>query len=85
MESIDILYLTLAICVTLLTIFLSITLIYMMFILRDVSKIADKVKEIADKVDTFITKPILMTKSVIEFITPFIQSAEDHFKKKKGK
>lgn len=83
MEALEILYLTLAVCIGLLTIFLSFTLIYLMFILRDISKIADKVKDISEKVDTYITKPILMTKGIIEFITPFIQSAESVVKKKK--
>ncbi len=76
MEALDILHLTLAVCIGLLTIFLSFTLIYLMFILRDVSKVTDKVKEIAEKIDRTITKPILLTKSIIEFVSPFIQSAE---------
>jgi hypothetical protein len=88
MESIDILYLTLSVCAAFLTIFLSVTLIYLMFILRDVTKIADRVKEVADKVDRYITKPILMTKSIIEFVGPFIEGAEEKLskrRKKKGK
>jgi predicted PurR-regulated permease PerM len=86
MESLDILYLTLSVCVTLLTVFLTITLIYLMFILRDVTKIADKAREVVDKVDRYITKPILMTKSIIEFVGPFIEGAEKKLSsKKKGK
>lgn len=85
MASIDILYLTIAVAIALLTIFISITLIYLMFILRDVTKIADKVKDIAEKVDTYITKPILLTRSVLEFVTPFIQGAEEKLSKKKKK
>lgn len=86
MESLDILYLTLSVCVTLLTVFLTITLIYLMFILRDVTKIADKAREVVDKVDRYITKPILMTKSIIEFVGPFVEGAEKKLaSKKKGK
>jgi predicted PurR-regulated permease PerM len=85
MEAIDILYYTLAGSVVVLTIFISVTLVYLLFILRDVTKIADKFREVIDKVDRYITKPILLTKSVIEFITPFIQGAEERVSKKKTK
>lgn len=84
MEPINILYLTLSVSVTLITIFLSLTLIYLMFILRDVSKAIDSIKDIIEKVDTYITKPILLTKSIVEFIMPFIHKANEkvHGKKK---
>jgi hypothetical protein len=85
METIDILYLTFAGCAAILTIFISVTLLYLLSVLRDVVSIADKVKSIADKVDTYVTKPIMMTKSIIEFVTPFIQTAESKLGKKKGK
>ena len=85
MEAIDILYYTLAGCVLVLTIFLSVTLIYLLFILRDSTKIADKVRDVVDKVDRYITKPILLTKSVVEFITPFIQGAEEKITKKRSR
>lgn len=68
MQSIDILYLTLSISVALLTIFISITLIYLMFILRDINKVSDSVKETVDKVNTYIAKPILFTKHLVEFV-----------------
>lgn len=85
MASLDILYLTLAVSISLLTVFLSITLIYLLFILRDVTKIADKVREIADKIDRYVTKPLLLTKSIVEFVAPFIQSAEERFSSRKKK
>lgn len=86
MEAIDILYLTLAVCAAVLTIFVSVTLIYMMFILRDVTRVTDDVRVIVDKVNTYITKPLLMTKSIIDFVGPFIQNAEQVVKKvKKGR
>lgn len=83
MESLDILYLTLSVCVTLLTVFLSVTLVYLLFILRDVVKVTDQVKELVDKVNTYITKPILLTKSIIEFVSPFIQGAQEKVGKKR--
>ena len=63
--------------------FLSVTLIYLMFILRDVVKITDQVKGIVDNVNTYITKPIMMTKSIIEFVTPFIRGAEERINRKR--
>ncbi len=54
-----------------------------MFILRDVTKTADKVRELVEKVDKYITKPILMTKSIIEFVAPFIESATEKVSTKK--
>ncbi len=83
MDPTDILFLTLSVCVALVTIFLSVTLIYLMFILRDVVKITDQVKGIVDNVNTYITKPIMMTKSIIEFVTPFIRGAEERINRKR--
>lgn len=83
METINILYLTLSVSVALLTIFLSITLIYLMFILRDVSKAIDSIKDTIEKVDNYITKPILLTKSIIEFVRPFISIAEEKVSNKR--
>ncbi|QQR55115.1 hypothetical protein IPG41_00865 [Candidatus Peregrinibacteria bacterium] len=83
MQSLDILYLTLSVCITLLTVFVSITLIYLLFILRDVVKVTDQVKDLVEKVNTYITKPILLTKSIIEFVSPFIQSAQEKVGKKR--
>ena len=83
MDPTDILFLTISVCVALVTIFLSVTLIYLLFILRDVVKITDQVKGIVDNVNTYITKPIMMTKSIIEFVTPFIRNAEERISRKR--
>ncbi len=83
MAPLDILFLTLSVCVALVTIFLSVTLIYLMFILRDVVKVTDQVKELVDKVNTYVTKPIMMTKSIIEFVAPFIENAQEKMSKRK--
>lgn len=83
MAPLDILFLTLSVCVALVTIFLSVTLIYLMFILRDVVKVTDQVKELVDKVNTYVTKPIMMTKSIIEFVAPFIENAQEKMSNRK--
>lgn len=80
----DILFLTLSVCVALVTIFLSVTLIYLMFILRDVVKITDEAKNVVEKINTYVTKPLLLTKSIIEFVTPFVQTAEDKIRRKRS-
>lgn len=85
MAPLDILFLTLSVCVALVTIFLSVTLIYLMFILRDVVKVTDQVKELVDKVNTYVTKPLLLTKSIIEFVGPFIRNAEEKFNGRRRK
>lgn len=85
MESIDILFLTLAGCLVLVTIFLTMTLIYLMFILRDVVKVTDQAKEIVDKVNTYVTKPLLLTKSIIEFVGPFVRGAEEKLNNRRRK
>lgn len=85
MESIDILYLTLSVCIALFTIFVSITLLYLLLILRDVVKIVDRAKDLMEKVDTYVTKPLLMTKRIIEFVKPFIDSAEGVVKGRRKK
>jgi len=83
MDPTDILFLTISVCVALVSIFLSVTLIYLLFILRDVVKITDQVKGIVDNINTYITKPIMMTKSIIEFVTPFIRNAEERISRKR--
>lgn len=83
MVPLDILFLTLSVCIALVTIFLTMTLIYLMFILRDVVKVTDQVKDLVNKVNTYVTKPLLLTKSIIEFIGPFVQNAEERINRRK--
>lgn len=83
MVPLDILFLTLSVCIALVTIFLTMTLIYLMFILRDVVKVTDQVKDLVDKVNTYVTKPLLLTKSIIEFIGPFVQNAEERINRRR--
>lgn len=83
METNDILYLTLSVSIALITIFLSITLVYLMFILRDVSKAINEVKAIVDKINNYIAKPILITKTILEFIKPYIINAEEKITSKR--
>jgi hypothetical protein len=45
--------------------------------------VTDQIKGLVEKVDTYITKPILMTKSIIEFVSPFITGAQEKMGKKR--
>ena len=82
MQALDVLFLTLAVCAAVLTVFVSVTLVYLMFILRDVTQIADQARGVVDKVDRYITKPILLTKSLMDFVAPFIPVAQESVKKR---
>ncbi len=83
MLPVDILYMTLAVCVALVSIVLTMTLIYLLFILRDVVKITDEAKGIVDKVNTYVTKPLLLTKQIIDFVGPLVRTAEEKVKRRK--
>jgi regulator of protease activity HflC (stomatin/prohibitin superfamily) len=85
LQSIDILYLCLSVSVMVMTILLAIVLVRLMSLLRDVNEVSRKMREITEKVDTFITTPILLSKRVFEFLHPFIEKAEDHFKSSRKK
>lgn len=85
MAAIDILFLTLSVCIALFTIFICVTLVYLISILRDVVRVTDKAEAIVDKVDQYITKPLLMTKAIVDFVGPFISAAEDKLSPKKKK
>ena len=67
------LYIVLSISVALLTIFLCVTLIYLIFILRDASKVIERVRETVDRVNTFIMKPVSLAASIVDQIRPLIE------------
>lgn len=83
MTTLDLLYMTIAVCASILTLFASGTLIYAMFILRDFTKISARAKDLTEKVETYITKPIMLTKSIIEFASPYLESAHSLMKKRR--
>ncbi len=69
------LYVVLSIAAALLTIFLCVTLIYLILILRDVSKMLEKIRETVDRVNTFILKPVSLASSIVDHVRPLIESA----------
>lgn len=81
------LYVVLTIAVALLTVFLCVTLIYLILILRDVSKMLEKVRETVERINTFILKPVSLASTIVDHVRPMIEAAlerrEEHSRKKK--
>lgn len=69
------LYIVLSIAVALLTVFLCVTLIYLILILRDASKMLEKIRETVDRVNAFILKPVSLASSIVDHVRPYIESA----------
>lgn len=67
------LYVVSAIAIALLTIFLCITLVYVILILRDASKVIEHVRGTVDKVNDFIIKPVSLASSIVDHVRPIIE------------
>lgn len=79
-------YIVLTIAIGLLTIFLCVTLIYLIFILRDASKMIEKIRTTVERVNSFILKPVSLASTIVDHIRPYIEAALEgrgHAKKKK--
>lgn len=90
MDSQGTLYIVLSVAVALLTIFICVTLVYLILILRDASKMVEKIRDTTDKVNTFILKPVGLAASIVDHIRPMIENllekrAQEHFHFKKKK
>lgn len=73
---IDLLYITLAIAASLVTIFLCITLIYLILILRDANKVVASAKDTAEKINIYVMKPVRAVQSMGKYIGPIIKIVE---------
>lgn len=67
------LYLVSSLAIALLTIFLCITLVYLIFILRDASKVIEHVRDTVDKVNDFIIKPVTLAATIVDHIKPLVE------------
>lgn len=80
-------YIVLTIAIALLTVFLCVTLIYLILILRDTSKMLEKVRETVEKVNMFILKPVSLASTIVDHVRPLIEAAlerrSEHGKRKK--
>lgn len=78
----DTLYMVLSVAIALLTIFLSVTLIYLILVLRDASKIIEKAKDTVEKVNNFVVKPVKLASAVFDHLRPLIERAIDRASRK---
>ena len=91
--SLDLLYVALAVIILLVGILLAIAIVYLIMILRDVSKASYFVRDTAKQVNEFVYKPLAMAHGVMEKIAPIIEKlqergeemAETAMKKKRGR
>lgn len=85
--SADIMRMSFAIGFIVLVVFLAMALLYLIFILRDVSKILDDVKDVTDKVKVSVVNPLKAMNFMVDKITPYVNQVLDVKKgaKKKGK
>jgi len=81
--SADVLRMAGAVGIIVFVIFICMTLLYVMFILRDISKILDDVKDISNRVKTSIISPLKAANYLIEKITPYVNQLLEM--KKKGR
>lgn len=69
----DVLNMALAIGFIVLVIFLSVLILYMILILRDVTKVVGHVTEIANKVRSTIVEPLRALDYIVEKVKPYIE------------
>lgn len=81
--SLDVLYISLALGFIVLVIFLSISLFYLIFILRDVSKITDKAKDTTDVLSEYVLSPVRFFYGLYEKLEPLIEALVAKYSKKK--
>ena len=81
-EAVDLLYIILAIAIALVAIFLSIVLVYSIFILRDINKATDAIRDSAEKVHATILKPIKMTGELLKYARPVVEVVGEKIKEK---
>ncbi|MEK7545265.1 MAG: DUF948 domain-containing protein [Patescibacteria group bacterium] len=88
--SLDVLYISLAGGFLILVIFLSIALMYLTFVLRDVSKVTHGIEEVTEKINQLVLTPFKILNTLFEHIGPFIEmlrskASNVSSSKKKGK
>jgi uncharacterized protein YggT (Ycf19 family) len=82
----DVLNMSLAIGFIVLVIFISVFFLYMILILRDVTKVVDNISEIVGKIHSTIIEPLRALDYVIEKVKPYIEMAvEKRTKSKQSK
>lgn len=74
MDPLSFLYIALGVGFLLIAIFLCATFIYLIQILRDVSKISDHVAETTERINDYLVQPFAFLSSAAEHIKPLIET-----------
>lgn len=82
-SAVDILYLALAIGFIVLVVFVAITLMYLIMILRDVTKVVDNTKEITEKVNEYIVSPVKIATTIAGYMKPIIEALQERIHEKR--
>jgi hypothetical protein len=72
----DVLYIAIAVAVLLLAILLSVAVLYLIFILRDASKVTFYMRDSAKKINDIVYRPIMMAHSIFEKIQPILEALQ---------
>ncbi len=78
----DILNISLALGFIILVIFLSVAIIYLILVLRDINKITSTVKDTTDQVSNYILKPISLASKLVMNLKPIIEMIERKVKQR---
>lgn len=68
----DVMKMSFAIGFGVLAVFLSMAILYLILILRDVAKVLDDIKDVTEKVRVSIVSPLKAVNFLIEKITPYV-------------
>ena len=74
MDPLGFLYIALGVGFLLLVIFLCVTLIYVIQILRDLNQITDSVRDTAERVNDYVIQPFAFINQAVEYIKPVMES-----------
>jgi len=81
--SADMMNMSFAIGFIVIAIFLSLALMYLVFVLRDVAKILGNVRDVVDGVKTSVTSPLKALSALGDKVGPYIEEYMKKAKKKK--
>ncbi len=88
-DPLNLLYIVLAVVILLVGILLAIAIVYLIMILRDMSKASYLARDTIEKINEFIYKPLQMGTMILEHIKPVLENlkerGEEELKKKRGR
>lgn len=78
MDPLSFLYIALGVGFLVLVIFICVTLLYVIPMLRDIGLITKSAKNVVERVNDFVVQPAQMVSHVIENIKPIVDSLRHH-------